>query len=199
MDRLRRAGEATVQGLAEHFGVTPTAIRQRLVRLRDEGVVERSSEAAGRGRPTHRYRLTDVGRRSAGNNYEELAVALWEEVRAVRDPNLRQGLLRRIATRLAGQFRDQVTGESAQERLQSLAALLNKKQIPCEVELDGSLPVIHALACPFPELAEQDRGVCSVEKMVFSDLVGDGVRLSACRLDGGDCCSFTPTAGTEAN
>ncbi|MAT71500.1 MAG: ArsR family transcriptional regulator [Planctomycetaceae bacterium] len=197
IDWLRRQQTGTVHSLAERFGVTATAMRQRLVRLMDEGLIERHSEAAGRGRPTHWYRLTPAGWKSGGNNYEELAVALWQEIRAVGDPEIRRGLLQRIATRLAEQFQGKISGESAEERLASLAMLMAEKQIPVEVDHQGGLPVIHALACPFPDLAEHDRGVCAVEKMVFSELVGDGVTLSACRLDGADCCSFTPGEPVE--
>ena len=193
VDRLRRERAATVQSLAEWLGVTATAVRQRLSRLMEQGLIERSSEAAGRGRPTHYYRLTDVGQRAAGNNYEELAVALWEEVRAVRDPEVRQGLLKRVAVRVADQYRDQVTGDTADERLDSLTQWLTSKQIPCEVTQQGELPVIQALACPYPDLAAQDRSVCAMENMVVSELIGAGMKLSACRLDGADCCSFVPT------
>jgi predicted ArsR family transcriptional regulator len=39
-------------------------------------------------------------------------------------------------------------------------------------------------------LAEQDRGVCAMENMVFTELVGEKVKLSECRLDGGTLCRF---------
>jgi DeoR family transcriptional regulator, suf operon transcriptional repressor len=39
-------------------------------------------------------------------------------------------------------------------------------------------------------LAEQDRGICGVERMLFSELLGENIRLSECRLDGASCCRF---------
>jgi predicted ArsR family transcriptional regulator len=53
------------------------------------------------------------------------------------------------------------------------------------------LPVLTSHACPYPQLAEQDRGVCSAERLMLEDLVGAPVKLSECRLDGDDCCRFT--------
>ena len=47
-----------------------------------------------------------------------------------------------------------------------------------------------AHACPYPRLAEQDRGVCELEQILFSELLGQDVRLSKCRLDGGRNCQF---------
>ena len=61
LDYLRREGNCTIQDLVDHAGVTATAIRQRLTRLMEQGLIERVSEAAGRGRPTHRYSLSELG------------------------------------------------------------------------------------------------------------------------------------------
>jgi len=54
------------------------------------------------------------------------------------------------------------------------------------------LPLLQARACPYPDLAEQDRSVCSMERMMFSELAGEDLRLSHCRLDGHTCCTFEP-------
>ena len=103
---------------------------------------------------------------------------------------VRQGLLKRISERLSAVYRDQVVGRTLGERMASLAGLMSRQESPFEVEGSESLPVLTALACPYPELAEQDRGVCAMERMLFSNVLGEGVRLSACRLDGASCCTF---------
>jgi predicted ArsR family transcriptional regulator len=52
--------------------------------------------------------------------------------------------------------------------------------------------MLRAAACPYPDLAEQDRTVCSMERLMVSELLGEKVRLSECRLDGQSCCTFEP-------
>src|SRR5690606_137044 len=88
---LRRRGTATVQDMVEFAGVTATAIRQRLTRLLEQGLIVREAESAGRGRPTHRYSLSPSGIRTSGTNNEDLVSVLWSEVRAVSDPDVRYG------------------------------------------------------------------------------------------------------------
>lgn len=192
VDYLRREGASTISELVEFAGVTATAIRQRLNRLMEQGLIGREAEVAGRGRPTYRYSLTAAGLRDTGNNYEDLAGVLWSEIREVEDPDVRHGLLKRIVTRLADVYRHQLTGADLAERMESLVGLMQERDIPFAVKPspDGQLPVLTALACPYPDLAEQDRGICSMEKMLFSELLGEGVRLSECRLDGESCCTF---------
>jgi predicted ArsR family transcriptional regulator len=194
VDYLRRHAGASIGDLVELTGVTATAVRQRLNRLMDHGLVERKSTAVGRGRPMHRYSLTQAGLRSGGTNYYQLAQVLWQEIRQVRDPEIRRGLLERISVRLADVYRDQIAGETLHERMEALARLMSRHDLPFEIESSESLPVLTALACPYPDLAEQDRGVCAMERMLFSSVLGEGVRLSSCRLDGASCCTFEASA-----
>jgi len=194
LDLLRKAGPLGVGELADSMQVTATAVRQRLVRLMGQGLVERELARAARGRPSHRYSLTDKGRRQTGANFVDLALALWKEVRAIQDPEVRRGLLQRLAKTMAGMYRDQVTGSTTTDRMQSLSRVFAERGLPFEVDASGPLPVLTALACPYPGLAEQDRGICALEKMMISELVNserDGsLKLASCRLDGENCCRF---------
>ncbi|WP_428304015.1 helix-turn-helix transcriptional regulator [Lacipirellula sp.] len=190
VDYLRRHPAATVGDMVEFTGVTATAVRQRLVRLMEQGLLAREAEVVGRGRPTHRYSLTPAGVRSGANNYDQLVQVLWNEIREIRDIEVRRGLLKRISERLAETYRNEVHGETLQERMADLARLMASQDMPFELQELEQLPVLTALACPYPDLAEQDRGICAMEKMLLSSVLGESVRLSSCRLDGANCCTF---------
>lgn len=197
IELLRVRGTLGIGELAAALGVTATAVRQRLDRLTQAGLVGRSIAAKnGRGRPSHVYGLTDKGRRSGGDNFRDLAMVLWTEVRSIKEPAVRQGLLSRIAAAMAGLYREEVSGGSARERLESVASLFRGRDLSCEVgHANGgagpALPVLTTYTCPYPELAEQDRGICAAERIMLQELVGASVHLSECRLDGGSCCRFT--------
>jgi predicted ArsR family transcriptional regulator len=190
LDQLRERETLSVSQLSEMMQVTATAVRQRLSRLMAHGYIERNVHRAGRGRPTHRYWLTDKGRRKTGANYADLATALWQEIRSIDDPDLRQRLLQSLAKRLVEMYADCVQGETAAERMRSLAKLFGEREIPFVVEAKDGLPILRALACPYTGLAEEDRSICVVEKNLFSELMGEDLRLAHCRLDGQSCCTF---------
>jgi DeoR family transcriptional regulator, suf operon transcriptional repressor len=207
LDLLGQAGSMRISQLASATQVTPTAVRQRLNRLMDQGLIDRQATRAGRGRPSHHYSLTDLGKRQAGHNFVDLAMVLWQEVRAIPDPAIRRGLLQRIAKQMAGLYADRIGGTTAGERMQEVAGIFSQRNVPFVVEepvaaervsADASagshpsagLPVLTALACPYPQLAEQDRGICALERMMIAELVQQDVKLSACRLDGDSCCRF---------
>lgn len=188
---LRSSGPVGITGMAEALGVTKTAIRQRLSRLMADGLIERMLVPSSKpGRPCHRYSLTDKGQRRTGSNFADLTIALWQEVRAIPDPAVRSGLFHRLAKRLAASLAAEVQGVTAAERMESIASAFRERDMPFSTEKTGELPVLTALSCPYPGLAEQDRAICAVERMMFSELIGSPVRLEECRLDGGNCCRF---------
>lgn len=190
LDLLKRLGPQSVPALGRGMGVTATAVRQRLARLSEKGLVRREAVRAARGRPGHRYMLTEKGRRQVGSNFTDLALVLWKEIREIKDREVRVGMLRRIAQSLGVMYTGEVQGTNTAERMESLARLFDDRAVAFQVEKSGDLPVLTAVACPYPELAERDRTICAVEKMLFSDLLGENVRLTDYRLEGANCCRF---------
>lgn len=190
LDLLRRTGPMTISELMKANDVTATAVRQRLSRLMGQGLIERKAHRGTRGRPSHRYGLTEKARRQAGSNFADLAMVLWTEIRAVKDPEIRRGLLSRLAGALAAMYRDQVGGESLASRMDQLVQLFADRGIPLKSSGPSELPVLTVVDCPYPELAERDRGICAVEKLLFAELLNHDLHLAQCRLDGHSCCEF---------
>jgi predicted ArsR family transcriptional regulator len=190
LDLLRIAGPLSVMQLADAMEVTATAIRQRLARLTSKTLIQREAVRAGRGRPKHRYWLTEKGMMATGSNFTDLAIALWSEVGQEDDEGRRRQMLRRIARTLAVGYAGKIKGSTAAERIRSLGELLAQRRIPVSVEASGKQTSLTTHACPYPSLAENDRNVCLMEKMLFSELLGGEVELTRCRLDGGADCRF---------
>jgi predicted ArsR family transcriptional regulator len=229
VDLLRQTGSMCVSELAEATDVTATAVRQRLSRLMEQGLVGRHTLRSGRGRPSHRYVLTEKGQRQSGSNFVDLAMMLWQEIRSITEPSVRRGLIARLAKRMAGLYADRIEGETAGERMQAVAEVFGERNVPLAVDTvttsaepkvlrktgrgaesparENPLKVIDITpamrippasesavltvwACPYPELAEVDRGICAMERMMFAELLEQDVRLTACRLDGDPCCRF---------
>jgi predicted ArsR family transcriptional regulator len=195
LDLIRRHGPLTVSEMSGRLGVTATAVRNRLTRLVGSGMVEREAEhrGGGRGRPSHAYRASAEALRRLGQNYADLAVVLWDEMmRTVDDPRLRRVLFQRITERLAELYRAQVKGDEWEGRLVQLGSILHDRGVETEVTRgDGSaMAVLKQHSCPYYELAEVDRAVCAMERKMFEKVLGRGLRLSQCRLDGHRSCDF---------
>jgi len=207
---LRDGDSQTIDELKVALGVTATAVRQRIERLLESGLVKREKVIAGRGRPVFKYALTIDGHRHAGADTSEFAEAMWREIMTLRDSPIRRRLISAVAKRLgtmyasrlfacvssAGQWPDQ---PSLEQRMRSLSSLLTRQQIPAGVHVarfeNLSLPVLDIGACPYPTLRDNpsDRSLCKMEEEMLSVALGTPVHLTSCQLDGGHCCQFSPS------
>ena len=192
MDLVRRVGPISVEDLADRMAVTPTAIRVRLSRLVESGLIERVQESVGRGRPKFLYQASPLAQRKLGQNYADLALVLWDEVmHSVDDPKIRRELFARITDRLAESYSGQMRGEEWSSRLVQLGGLLHQRGVETEVSADeAGQAILKQLSCPYFELAEVDRDICALERRMFEKVVGHGLTLSHFRLDGDRSCDF---------
>jgi predicted ArsR family transcriptional regulator len=208
---LREGNTLSIDELKQRLGVTATAVRQRIERLLDAGLIEREKVVVGRGRPFFRYALTIDGHRCAGADSSEFAEAMWREIMMLRDSPIRRRLISAIARRLGRSYAARcsqplaaeptVSGEKMlEQRMRSLSDALSRNQINAEVQMLGSkaarLPVLDISACPYPTLRDtpEDRSLCKMEEEMLSEALGTPVHLTSCRLDGDQCCQFTPAA-----
>lgn len=200
LDLLRRRGPMTVAEMSASLGVTGTAVRNRLTRLLESGLVERRIEVnRSRGRPRHAYQASVEAQKRLGQNYADLAVVLWEEMMTtVADRKLRRLLFTRITERLAEMYRERVSGPGWEGRLVQLTTLLHDRGVEAEVARDdiGASPMLRQHSCPYYELAETDRAICALERKMFEKVLGRGLKLSQCRLDGDHSCDFRAKASS---
>jgi predicted ArsR family transcriptional regulator len=202
---MRDVDSVGIGDLTESLGVTATAVRQRIDRLLQMGLIEREKKSVpGRGRPTYRYRLTLDGHRRVAANATALAEAMWGEILAIQDDHLRAEVIEAIGSRLgreyASQIESEIDGASLEQRIQKLAEMMSERQIDSEVTQLGQLPVLDIGSCPYPSLtdASADRAMCRLEEQMISAALGQPVHLSSCRLDGDACCQFSAESPSPA-
>ena len=193
-----RNGESFAVGeLTDLLGVTATAVRQRIERILELELIDREKVVAGRGRPTFRYRLTVTGHRDAGANPADLADAMWREIVAVEDDEIRNKLVSAVGARLGQQYAMQFEADrqqhSFEDRMQQLSDLMSARQMVTQVNTVDELPVLDICVCPYPTLtgASDDRAMCRLEEQMISEALGQPMHLSSCRLDGDGCCQFS--------
>lgn len=206
LQAISDTGPTGVGELIEKLGVTATAIRQRIERLLEAGLIDRQKVVLGRGRPSFVYQLTDRGRWCAGADPTDLAEAMWLEILDLDDPDLRSRLLGGVAKRIGRRFAERFElgkgGEATtlDQRMRHLVDLLAERRIATRIVFDSqpvaSLPVLDVPACPYPVLrdATADRSMCQLETAMLSEALGRPIQLSSCLLDGDSVCRFVPVS-----
>lgn len=198
--KVLRLKPMTVNELIAELGVSANAVRQRLVRLMSAGLITRTKcDDEGRGRPSHEYMLTEDGHRTAGNNFADLAKALWQEIQTIEDAEIREKLIAGTVQRLLENFESEVTGETVEQRLAAVQKFFGDRQIPIAIDTNGKLPVVKVLECPYPDLVDKEHQFCEVERQIFSKAIGSPVELCQCRKEGDGCCSFESKTNESNN
>jgi len=197
LQALHRLDSATVHQLCDAIGVTATAVRQRLARLQSAQLVAREAVRSGRGRPHHKYRLTEAGTRILGENYSDLALVLWKELQGIQDPETRERVGAGVRDALVLRYGNLVDGESLSERMLQLKQVLVEQGFEVETDSANGLPILRENNCPYPDLAGRDRSICELEQEVFERILGECVTLAQCCRDGDQCCEFH--AATESD
>ncbi len=177
---LRVAGALGVADLADAMEVTPTAVRQRLTRLLRQNTIQRETTRHGRGRPKHRYWLTEKGMLLTNSNFADLATALWKKCQ--NEPSeQRCATLRRIGRALASGYAEKISGQTPSERAESLGQLIEQCRASSRAAL-GTVPQEHA--SPGPESTEQGQNVQGDEQRMFSELLRCNAELMETRFRG---------------
>jgi predicted ArsR family transcriptional regulator len=196
VERLRRAGDATVAELAAHLEVSEVATRRHLAVLEGESLVEARTVPNGRGRPPARYALTEAASRLFPQGYDRLASDMMD---FLSDEYGRGGLrsfLRWRLEREVDHLRDAVTAEELHDRLEQLAGALSDAGFAASVTPEGDGFTLTQDHCAIYDVAKDHPEVCAYEAATFSKVLGRDVTLSRREtLAGGSAacvCSVSP-------
>jgi predicted ArsR family transcriptional regulator len=190
---LQRNGEATVKDLAALLGVSSTAVRDHLVHLQSEGLVDTRAERYGPGRPRLVYTLSEVARSRFPKQYDRLITGLLRELIALEGAEKVDHLLERVSRRLADEYADSMETTGISARLGELRGLLEQRGVPAEVDADGD--GISLFACPFYDIAQDHPEVCSMERQMIEYVLGEKLALESTIREGAHTCRFIVRSG----
>lgn len=188
---LKRSQPLTVRQLAEHHGVTATAVRRHLKELEAEQLVVYQREQRGQGAPTFAYRLTAAGEDVFPKRYEEALTAVLQFVeRSGGREAVRQFFAERFGE-VAEKLKPELADATLEQRLAAVAELLSQQGFMAEWSADqGRVRIaehncaVHAVAARFPE-------VCHEELLFLQDVLGTPVERKQHILSGCNACEYT--------
>jgi len=196
LDLLKRLGPTEATALAARLELTDVAVRQHLIALEQNGLVEqRPSSPRGRGRPSAVWSLTELAAELFPDRHADLTVGLIDATRReLGERGLERVIARRATTQLE-QYRTALPGPSAtlKKRVEALAAQRTAEGYMAEVrrERAGSY-VLTEHHCPICEAARSCQGLCVAELGVFRQYLGPDVHIErvAHVLAEGDRCAY---------
>jgi predicted ArsR family transcriptional regulator len=185
VSRLRR-GDATVEELAAHLGVTDNAVRAQLAALERDGIIRHDGVRRGVRKPSHLYRLTETVEPLLSRLYAPMFIELVRELSARLEPDELAATMRAVGHRLAVAV-PAAQGDLA-SRVAAASALLNDLGGVTEVERHGEKLVIRGFSCPVSVATSEQSVVCDAVESLLQVLLGPPVQVRCDRKNGARCC-----------
>lgn len=188
---LRARGKCTVKELAEAAGVSPVSVRHHLTHVQGEGLVAAEEVRHGVGRPRLLYSLTETGQELFPSRYLQLANRLVEQMKGSLPQEKVAAVFSGVASSMAAGVAQELDGLPWESRLRRLAEILSSEGFEAEVEQRDDQVVIRERSCPYFQIGQHHREVCSIDQGIIARALAVPVERVSCLLDGDMNCTFT--------
>jgi len=179
LSTLKTRGALGIPDIAKMLDVTVEAVRQQMVKLQAEGLVDAESRPAGRGRPTQIWRLTGAGHARFPDTHAEMTVQMISAVISVFGE---KGMDRLIGAReeaMRTSYREAMRGtRSLRNKLERLAEIRSREGYMAEFRPEGDGFLFIENHCPICTAARACTGLCRSELQLFDEVLGPGVSVS---------------------
>ncbi len=200
---LKMHGALSAAALGEMLGITSEAVRQQLLRLADENLVEARSASGGVGRPTQLWSLAPAAQARFPDTHAALTVQLLDIVRtrlgedtlnaiiAARESDTREAYM--AAMEPADDLRARVAALADQRSREGYMAAWTEQP-------DGSVLLVEN-HCPICAAATACQGFCRAELDVFRSVLGPDVSVERLEhiVSGGRRCTYSIRSLADAS
>jgi predicted ArsR family transcriptional regulator len=187
---LRERGSASAAELAALFGLSPNAVRQQLVVLERDGLVEERAVRRGPTKPTLEFSLTQKADSLFPQQYDKMLAAVLREVKEQYGQPAVEHIFGRIAERAVERTKAKVTASDAEGKVKQFTQALRDRGVVAEYSLvDGGF-LLQEHTCPYSGVVKEHPEVCSVIHHVMDETLGGSHEQVESLATGGKSCSF---------
>jgi predicted ArsR family transcriptional regulator len=204
LSHLKRSGPASTQSVSALLSVSDVAARQHLFGLEKQGLVMRTTAAAGmRGRPGALWKLTPLADDLFPDRHDALTVDLIDAINTALGPAALQQVVGARTERQFAALRERVRPDAGlRERLDALAAQRTQDGYMAEVaEADGGDLLLIEHHCPICDAAKSCQLFCTTELDLFRRILGPDIEVTREQhlISGDDRCVYRVAARKPAN
>lgn len=190
---LKTQGQSSAGDLAKALAITSEAVRQQLVRLEMDGLVEATSEARGVGRPTQLWQLTSAANSRFPDTHAELTTQLIETIRStLGEAALNKVIVAREKV-LQRDYSAALDGaRTLKERVERLASIRSSEGYMAEWRAKGSGFQLIENHCPICTATAACMNLCRAELDLFRNVLGPEVSVTREEhiFSGGRRCTY---------
>ena len=179
LSTLKTRGALGIPDIAKVLDVTVEAVRQQMVKLQSDGLVDAESRPAGRGRPTQIWRLTGAGHARFPDTHAEMTVQMISAVITVFGEKGMDQLIGAREEAMRANYREAMLGaRSLKTKLERLAEIRSREGYMAEFRPEGEGFLFIENHCPICTAARACTGFCRSELQLFEEVLGTDANVS---------------------
>jgi predicted ArsR family transcriptional regulator len=194
---LKMRANMTVGQLTDALHISQMGVRQHLVILEAEGLVEHYQEKQGRGRPPHVYQLTDEANGLFPTTYANFAVGLMHEVAKFNGPGFINKVFRERMKAQLKTYQLRLEGKTLSARVKELARIRDEEGYMARFDENEDDYVLIEHNCPIAVIAQEYPHVCEIELALFRQSLGAKIVREEHLMQGSHRCCYRIPKPTE--
>jgi predicted ArsR family transcriptional regulator len=172
---VKRNGAQNAAELSAHLRISIEGIRQHLVSLEKDGLLERrmnrTTNPSG-GRPTFQYALTSDGENLFPKHYDKLAIEIIDTVASELGTDALKNVLSQIVDKRVKEWQPKLVGLTFREKLEALKGLYRKDDPFMEIHEDDNGITLTEYNCPVLNIVQKHPLICSTTVTTLTRLLG---------------------------
>ncbi|WP_436488368.1 helix-turn-helix transcriptional regulator [Chitinophaga sp. ARDCPP14] len=175
---LKTQGPQPLCKLAEELKVTMEGARFQLLKLANEGLVQATTEAKGRGRPKQIWSLTEAGNARFPDRHQDLALRLLCNMNKTLPTSMMDEVLDATAQSTLEKYQEELKGiTSLESRVSILADIRNREGYMAEYINEGNSYLLVENHCPIQAAASCCSRFCQSEHEMFTRILGKHAKV----------------------
>ena len=183
----------TISDLTNLLGISRNAVKQHLIALEKNHLIQSGSSIKTAGRPIQSFILTEEAKENFSRKYSWFAQILLENIRLEKGENGLSHFLDKIGTDISNKYLPDLNQLKIKTRLNKVATILSELGYEAEMVPSKDKTEISKLEisnCVFQHLASSCPEICNFDLSLLSNLTGQKIEQQSCIARGGNTCSF---------
>ncbi|MCW3464136.1 helix-turn-helix transcriptional regulator [Chitinophaga nivalis] len=190
---LKTRGPLPLQEIAADLKITTEGARFQLLKLANEGLVQATTVAKGRGRPQQIWSLTAAGNARFPDRHQELSLKLLQSMREILGAEGFRTVLEANEKAGVRQYSQEMSDAADLEsKVRALTDIRNREGYMAEYTKTPEGFLLVENHCPIYVAAKDCNGLCGSELAIFQAVLGAAVTVTRAEhiLSGSRRCAY---------
>lgn len=187
---LNSSAGMSIDEIAAQLDISRNAVKQHLVGLEKQQLVQEAALNSTGGRPARSYTLTEKGINHFPKQYAWFCALLLSELAGELSPEHLENRMWRMGVKLANSLMAQFSHLSAPQKLTALVELMQSLGYHAELEQADGQFTIKALNCVYHDLAQQYPALCQFDQALIATLLERPIQQTHCMAKQDCACRF---------